>query len=59
MAWHCLSLTKVRVCCSAAASRQGYILSLPKREYVPIFWSEEELELLEGTELEGRTERER
>ncbi|GAB4814451.1 hypothetical protein N2152v2_001497 [Parachlorella kessleri] len=34
----------------------GYLESLPAREYVPVFWCKEELELLEGTEAEGRAE---
>jgi hypothetical protein len=28
---------------------------MPSREYLPIFWSDEELELLKGTEIEERT----
>ena len=34
--------------------RHGYLNALPAREYLPVFWSEEELELLEGTEAEGQ-----
>lgn len=30
--------------------RHGYFQSLPVREYVPLFWSEQELERLKGTE---------
>jgi hypothetical protein len=29
-----------------------YLDSIPHREYIPIFWTEEELAFLEGTELE-------
>jgi hypothetical protein len=36
--------------------RHGYLQSLPPREYIPIFWSREELRLLQGTELEGRAQ---
>jgi hypothetical protein len=39
-----------------AARRHGYIQSLPAREYIPIFWSRQELALLQGTDLEGRAE---
>lgn len=39
--------------------RHGYFESLPAREYLPIFWSDEELELLEGTELESKAEADR
>ncbi|KAG1672800.1 hypothetical protein FOA52_002788 [Chlamydomonas sp. UWO 241] len=38
----------------AKSKWHGYLSSLPPREYVPLFWSDEELALLEGTELEGR-----
>jgi hypothetical protein len=34
--------------------RHGYFQSLPRREYLPIFWSAEELALLQGSEVEGR-----
>ena len=32
----------------------GYFLSMPSREYLPIFWNDDELALLKGTELEER-----
>eukprot|EP00798_Chlamydomonas_sp_ICE-L_P009048 gene9048-16171_t len=32
----------------------GYFQSLPKREYLPVFWSAEELDRLKGTELDGQ-----
>jgi SET domain-containing protein 6 len=38
----------------AKSKWHGYLSSLPPREYVPLFWSDDELALLEGTELEGR-----
>ena len=34
--------------------RHGYLQSLPAREYVPIFWQDDELSMLQGTELDGR-----
>lgn len=40
----------------APPPRHGYFQSLPAREYLPIFWSPEELALLQGSELEGRPE---
>ena len=39
----------VEVCCC----RHGYFQSLPAREYVPMFWSAEELSWLAGTEAEA------
>lgn len=33
----------------------GYFAALPPREYMPMFWSKEELESLKGTELEQLT----
>lgn len=32
----------------------GYFLAAPRREYLPVFWAQEEVLLLQGTELEGR-----
>eukprot|EP00803_Ostreobium_quekettii_P011645 evm.model.scf_1036.4 EVM.evm.TU.scf_1036.4 scf_1036:33587-35801(+) len=32
----------------------GYLETLPSREYLPIFWPREDLQLLKGTDLEGR-----
>lgn len=29
--------------------RSGYLSELPEREYLPMFWTEEELGLLQGT----------
>lgn len=43
-AWHC---------------RHGYLQSLPRREYVPIFWTDAELALLTGTELDGKATEDR
>lgn len=34
--------------------RHGYLALLPPREYVPALWSEAELALLAGTELQAR-----
>jgi len=36
-----------------ATHRHGYFQALPQREYLPLFWTDEELELLQGTELDG------
>lgn len=41
------------------ACRYGYLQSLPGREYVPMFWTKGELQLLKGTELEGRADEDR
>ena len=39
---------------------QGYFTSMPRREYIPIFWTDEELAALQGTELDaGRVQEER
>eukprot|EP00879_Flechtneria_rotunda_P025114 GHRR01026673.1.p1 GENE.GHRR01026673.1~~GHRR01026673.1.p1 ORF type:complete len:166 (+),score=26.70 GHRR01026673.1:2253-2750(+) len=43
-----------------AASRwAGYFASLPSREYLPMFWTDEELSLLAGTALEGKSQEDR
>jgi hypothetical protein len=34
--------------------RAGYLASLPQREYLPLFWTQVELEMLQGTSLEGK-----
>jgi hypothetical protein len=39
--------------------RAGYFASLPGREYLPMFWSQGELQLLAGTALEGVAEDDR
>jgi N-lysine methyltransferase SETD6 len=31
----------------------GYFASMPQREYLPVFWTKEELKALQGTELEN------
>ncbi|GLC60363.1 hypothetical protein PLESTB_001604200 [Pleodorina starrii] len=38
----------------------GYLSSLPPREYLPVYWSEEQLQQLEGTDIadRARTDRE-
>ena len=33
--------------------RHGYFQACPPREYLPLFWSDSQLELLQGTELGG------
>ena len=43
----------------AASPWHGYFAALPPREYIPLFWSESELELLQGTELEERAAQDR
>jgi hypothetical protein len=37
----------------AQRRRCGYLRSLPAREYLPVYWSDQQLQLLQGTELEG------
>lgn len=37
----------------------GYLMSMREREYLPIFWSEEELKQLQGTEVSGCTDSDR
>lgn len=37
----------------------GYFDSLAKREYIPIFWTDKELQLLEGTEISGEAHNDR
>ena len=39
--------------------RHGYLRALPPREYLPLFWSEEQLALLQGTELEAKVQADR
>ena len=41
------------------ARRHGYFAALPRREYLPIFWTDPQLERLRGTELEGRAQADR
>lgn len=36
---------------SCSTRRHGYFQSLPEREHLPLFWSEADAELLQGTEL--------
>ena len=45
---------------TTALIRHGYLQSLPPEgEYLPFMWSEEELVLLRGTELDGQAEADR
>ncbi|PRW44560.1 ribosomal lysine N-methyltransferase 3 [Chlorella sorokiniana] len=37
----------------------GYFQACPPREYLPLFWSDAQLALLQGTELDGRVEADR
>ncbi|KAL4439191.1 hypothetical protein ABPG77_004093 [Micractinium sp. CCAP 211/92] len=37
----------------------GYFQALQRREYLPLFWSDAQLALLRGTELEGKVEADR
>ena len=39
--------------------RHGYLQSLPAREYVPMFWTEQQQELLKGTDAQSRGEQDR
>ncbi len=39
--------------------RHAYLQSLPSREYLPLFWQEGELALLQGTELAGKADADR
>ena len=39
--------------------RHAYLQSLPRREYLPVFWTEEELMQLQGTEAAGKAEADR
>ena len=32
-------------------NRYGYLSGLPAREYLPMFWQADELDLLQGTEV--------
>mmetsp|Transcript_31520 Transcript_31520/g.89487 ORF Transcript_31520/g.89487 Transcript_31520/m.89487 type:complete len:145 (+) Transcript_31520:40-474(+) len=47
------------MCRGEASPWHGYFLSMPSREYLPIFWTDEELETLKGTELEDRVAKDR
>lgn len=42
-----------RIPVSMPHCRAGYLQFLPQCEYLPMFWTEQELELLKGTTLEG------
>lgn len=44
---------------SLTLSRHGYFQSLPPREHLPLFWSDAELALLGGTELDGKAAEDR
>ena len=37
-----------------ANRRHGYLKSLPQREYIPLFWTPEELEMLQGTDAASK-----
>jgi len=39
--------------------RCAYLESLPQREYVPMFWSQEEQDLLRGTNAADKPEEDR
>lgn len=39
--------------------RHGYFAACPQREYLPLFWSDAQLEQLAGTELAGRVQADR
>ena len=39
--------------------RHGYLRALPPREYLPLFWSDDQLALLAGTELEAKVQADR
>lgn len=43
----------------ARSKWHAYLQSLPSREYLPLFWQEEELALLQGTELAGKADADR
>jgi hypothetical protein len=49
-----LRLCYAMLCYAVLHLRAGYFASLPCREYLPIFWSDAELDMLQGTALEGR-----
>ena len=38
-------------CDRTGRNRYGYLSGLPKREYLPMFWRADELDLLQGTEV--------
>ncbi|KAG2434596.1 hypothetical protein HXX76_007491 [Chlamydomonas incerta] len=42
-----------------ASKWHGYLRSLPRREYLPVFWSRAQLEALGGTDLAGQAEDDR
>lgn len=39
--------------------RHGYFAACPAREYLPLFWTDAQLELLQGTELAERVQADR
>lgn len=39
--------------------RDGYLTSLPERGDLPVFWSDDALEMLKGTELKERVMKDR
>lgn len=41
------------------SSWHGYFRGMPEREYLPIFWTPEELALLRGTEIAAQVEQDR
>lgn len=41
------------------AGRHGYFRGMPEREYLPLFWTPEELALLRGTEIAAQVEADR
>ncbi|DBA79474.1 TPA: hypothetical protein ACH3X2_007744 [Trebouxia sp. C0005] len=43
----------------ARSKWHAYLQSLPSREYLPLFWQEIELALLQGTELSGKADADR
>ncbi|DBA84491.1 TPA: hypothetical protein ACH3X1_006110 [Trebouxia sp. C0004] len=43
----------------ARSKWHAYLQSLPSREYLPLFWQEGELALLQGTELAGKADADR
>ena len=47
-------------CPGTSLRRHGYLQSLPQQgEWLPIFWTDEELQGFTGTELEGKAEADR
>lgn len=43
----------------ALICRHGYLSSLPHREYVPMFWAQEEVDILQGTDAAVKPEQDR